>query len=151
MEMWRCNCVILILIGVSTVQSIPVFTFRDTFYPLTPPSFAFLTTNVELPTAFILCSSSKLARFDGSSALQLLGEDGRPWLAINLWNYSEDVMIWVAWNRAWYPVGYLQNPRLGVWYHMCLEINLQASRIKVAVNGDLVGTILGKNVTNSPN
>ena len=74
MAMW--TLLTLILKISSSVEAFSVFTFSETFYPPSPPSFASLTRSIELPDAFILCSSSKQARFDDRGFYSVLGEDG---------------------------------------------------------------------------
>ena len=127
-----------------------MFTFSDTFYPPAPPSFASLTRKVELPDTFILCSSSKQARFDFRGFYAVLGEDGDQWLTIYVESISVVDSIWLQWNKGWYKAAMLENVRLALWYHVCLEVDLQSSQITTALNGEKMETIVGNNITNRP-
>ena len=103
--MWENLKVVLLFVLNPAVLGFPVFTFSDTFYPPAPPSFASLTRKVELPDTFILCSSSKQARFDNLGFFSILGEDGTHWLSVVFWQYTQAVDIWITWNRGWYNLG----------------------------------------------
>ena len=127
-----------------------MFTFSDTFYPPEPPSYASLTRIVELPNIFILCSSSKYARFDNRGSFSVLGEDGHDWLSFIMWQHPKAVITWLRWNKAWYKLGHLGNPRVNYWYHLCMEIDLLVNVITAAVNGEQMGRVVGKNIKNTP-
>ena len=141
---------IFLLLGCQAIEAFPVFTFSDNFYPTAPPSFASLTRNEELPDTFILCSSSKQARFDFRGFYAVLGEDGSQWLTIYVESVSVFESIWLQWNKGWYKAAILENVRLALWYHVCLEVDLQSSQIITAVNGKRMETIVGNNITNRP-
>ena len=103
-----------------------------------------------LPNTFILCSSSKQARFDDYDFYSVLGDDGTQWLNIYFEQLPKAVVIWIIFNKNHYKVGNLENPKVNFWYHVCLYIDLEKNRITASLNGRIVGTVLGKNVTNSP-
>ena len=140
----------LILMHSMRVKAISVFTFSDNFYPIEPPSFASLTRNIVLPDAFILCSSSRQARFDDRVFYSVLGEKNEPWLSVYFENMLWGVFVWLKWNDGWYKFGRLNTPQLAFWYHICLEVNIQANKITCAMNGNLFGVVIGNNITNSP-
>ena len=141
---------LLLLQNLLAVDAFPVFTFSDTFYPPAPPSFASLSRNVELPDTFILCSSSKQARFDDLGFYTILGADGGEWLTIRFAQHPGAVILWASWDRNWYRLGVLKRPTLGFWYNICLELDMKYVQLTVAVNGEVMGKVEGRNITNTP-
>ena len=47
-------------------------------------------------------------------------------------------------------MGKLKNPMLDIWYHICLEFDLKLIAIEANINGQLIGRVQGKNITNKP-
>ena len=141
----------LLLLNSLEVHAFPVFTFSDTFYPPAPPSFASLTRTVELPGTFILCSSSKQARFDDRAFYTVLGEDGSQWLTVLFEQPQDQLELWIIWNKSQYRMGNLTKPRVNYWYHICLQVEVEGNKITVSVNGEVVGTLVGEKITKPKN
>ena len=133
------------------IQAFPVFTFSGTTDSLAIPSFASLDVEVDLPDNFILCSSSKQARFDEVGFFSIAGKDLSEWLRVDFRTYSQATRLAIFWGEKYHRLGELQNPRLEYWYHICLRLDITKSEIEVGVNGELLGSVLDKNLTNIPN
>ena len=141
----------IILHSYLVIQAFPVFTFSGTADSSAAPSFASLKVEVDLPDNFILCSSSKQARFDEVGSFSVAGKDPKEWLSVDFRIYSEAIKLAIFWGEKYHRLGKLQNPRLEFWYHICLRLDLTKSEIEVAVNGDLLGSVRDENLTNIPN
>ena len=143
-----------ILLHSSVLQAFPVFTYNGTAESnsLATPSFAFLDADVNLPDNFMICSSTKQARFDGVSFFSIAGKDSREWLRLDFHTDSSEAKIKLAifWGRKYHRLGAeLPTPRLDFWYQICLRLDLK-SGIEIAVNGVLLGSAVNENVTNIP-
>ena len=57
----------------------------------------------------------------------------------------------VRWDGEFHSAGDLDNPKLDYWYHICLNFDLSKPGIEFAVNGVLLGKVIGQNITNIPN
>ena len=139
-----------LLLNSLMIQAFPVFTFNGTGGPSGSPSFAYLATDVELPDNFIICSSIKQARFDDLSFYYISGKDSLEWMRVEFRTYSKATKLTLRWDGKFHRVGKLQNPRLDYWYHICLSLDSTKGKMEIAVNGDSLGNILDKNVTNIP-
>ena len=139
-----------LLLNSLMIQAFPVFTFNGTGGPSGSPSFAYLATDVELPDNFIICSSIKQARFDDLSFYYISGKDSLEWMRVEFRTYSKATKLTLRWDGKFHRVGKLQNPRLDFWYHICLSLDSTKGKMEIAVNGDSLGNILDKNVTNIP-
>ena len=146
--------ILLLFSNSNVVHPFPVFTFNGTFSsPTATPSYAHLVNNIDLPDTFILCTSVKQARFDDVGFYVISGEDSGDWLTtqFSTYYYSNETWLTVWWDGAFYGAGKLQNPIIDKWYHICLKLALKASEIEANVNGQLIGRIQGKAITNTPN
>ena len=141
--------IIQVLLSWSAIQTVLVFTFSDTFHPSAPPSFASITSNVKLPDTFILCISIQQSRFNDRGFFSILGEDGSEWMSVVFLQYPQSVGTWVIWNKGWYRLGHLTNPKVNFWYHICLEIDVEGNKISASVNGELMGKVFGKDIINT--
>ena len=139
-----------LLLNSFVIQAFPVFTFNGTPDSLATPSFAYLVSDVELPDTFIICSSIKQARFDDVSFYSISGKDSLEWMRVEFRTYSKATKLALRWDGKFHRVGKLQNPRLDYWYHICLSLDSTKGKMEIAVNGDSLGNILDKNVTNIP-
>ena len=139
-----------LLLNSFVIQAFPVFTFNGTTDSSTTPSFAFLDADVDLPDTFILCSSVKQARFDYVSFCSISGEDSLEWMRVEFRTYSKATKLALRWDGRFHRLGELRNPRLDYWYHICLRLDLTKGEIEVAVNGDSLGSVPDKDVTNIP-
>ena len=139
-----------LLLNSLRIQAFPVFTFNGTNDPSETPSFAFLDADVNLPETFILCSSVKQARFDYVSFCSIAGKNSLEWMRVEFRTYSKATKLALRWDGKFYRVGKLKNPRLDYWYHICLRLDLIKGEIEVAVNGDSLGSVVDKDVTNIP-
>ena len=139
-----------ILLHSLEILAFPVFTFNDTSHSSASPSFASLEVEVDLPDNFILCSSSKLARFDEVGFFSIAGKDFQRWLTVDFRTYSQGIKLAIFWGQKYHRLGKLQNPRLEFWFHICLRLDLTKSELEVAVNGESVGSVHDKNLTNVP-
>ena len=64
--------------------------------------------------------------------------------------YSQGIKLAIFWGQKYHRLGKLQNPRLEFWFHICLRLDLTKSELEVAVNGESVGIVRDKNLTNVP-
>ena len=147
--MWLLILSLLFLCNV--VQPILVFTFNGTSSISTATSsYAYLVNNLDLPDKFVLCTSVKQARFDDVGFYVISGRDSEEWLTTQLSTFSNEIWLTVWWDTSFSWAGKLQNPMLDIWYHICLKLDLEMSEIEANVNGRLIGTVHGKNITNKP-
>ena len=128
----------------------PVFIFDGTSQLTGSPSFFTLVKDVRLPDVFILCLSVKQARFDGVSFFSVYGKDSQEWMKMKLQTFSNATKLTIVWDKNFYRMGELQDPRLDYWYHICVRLDLKLSRLEAAVNGELMGQAGDKNITNIP-
>ena len=131
------------------IQAIPVYTFNGSSIA-SQPSFAYLVKEVQLPDAFILCSSVKQARFDDVSFWLVSGQDSLEWMRMDFRTFSNKVKLKLRWGEQTYILGNLQNPKLDFWYHICISLDLTESEIEVAVNGDHIGGARDTNLAHFP-
>ena len=133
----------------------PIFTFNGTSSLIGNSSTANLVKDVQLPEIFIVCSSVKHARFDGIGFYSVIGKDSRDWMVMQFTPLSKAIKLAYQWDDNFRILGALKKPRLDYWYHVCAKIDLKLSTnyttIEVAVNGDLIGYAMEKNITNKPN
>ena len=139
-----------LLLNSLMIQAFPIFTFNGIAGLSVSPSFAYLATDVELPDTFIICSSIKQARFDDVSFYSISGKDSLEWMIVEFRTYSMATKLALRWDGKYHRVAELKDPRLDYWYHICLSLDLTKGEMEIAVNGDLLGNILDKNVTNIP-
>ena len=82
--------------------------------------------------------------FDDTGFFHMLDSERRPWLtwvffqqgrsgAIQLWMVTGDLGL----N---YLIGNIKQPKLRVWYHVCVSIDTKNETSVVSVNGDQIGT-----------
>ena len=148
--MWLQILSLLFLCNVA--QPLLVFTFNGTSSISTATSsYAYLVNNLDLPEKFVLCTSVKQARFDDVGFYVISGRDSEEWLTTQLSTFSNEIWLTVWWDTSFSWAGKLQNPMLDIWYHICLKLDLEMSEIEANVNGRLIGTVHGKNITNKPN
>ena len=140
-----------LLLHNAVIRPFPIFTFNGTSDPSATPSFASLVSDVDLPDIFILCCSSKQARFDNVGFFSVAGNDSGVWLAIKLDTLVEVIKLKIEWNRKSHNLRELQNPKLDYWYHVCMRMDLFKKEIEIAVNGVLMGRVSDDNITNIPN
>ena len=107
----------------------PVFTFDGTSQLTGSPSFFTLVKDVRLPDVFILCLSVKQARFDGVSFFSLYGKDSQEWMKMKLQTFSNATKLTIVWEKNFYRLEELQDPRLDYWYHICVRLDLKLSRL----------------------
>ena len=149
--MWRS--LLSLLFHNYFIQTFPVFTFNGSSIAVSSktPSFAYLVKHVDLPNTFILCSSIKQARFDDISFYFVSGRDSSlVWMSMGFRTYSGATKLVLFLDQKVHRLGELQKPRLDFWYHICLAFESQKSRIEVAVNGELLGSVVERNTTNKP-
>ena len=127
-----------------------MFTFNGTTGSSHTSSFATLVSDVNLPDTFILCSSSKQARFDDVGFLSISGKHSGEWLVVEFVTFTEATKLVLRWDGSFHILGTIENPKLDYWYHVCLGIDLTKKEIVVSVNGLVMGILLDQNVTNSP-
>ena len=139
-----------ILLHSLEIWAIPVFTFNGTSESSATPSFASLVNDVELPDIFILCSSSKQAKFDDLGVYSIAGKDSGVWLSIKMYTFLKATKLALRWDGKFYNIGELKNPKLDYWYHVCMRMDLSKNEIEGAVNGVMMGRVVGKNITNIP-
>ena len=139
-----------LLLNSFVIQAFPVFTFNGTTDSSATPSFANFNADFNLPDTFILCSSIKQARFDDVSFCSIAGKDSLEWMRVEFRTYSKATKLALRWDGKFHRVGELKNPRLDYWYHICLRLDLMKGEMEVAVNGDLLGSVRDKEVTNVP-
>ena len=133
------------------VQPFPVFTFNGTSPTSTPtPSYAHLVKDVDLPEKFILCMSIKHARFDDVGFFVMSGKDSGEWVTPHLRTFSNETWLAIWWDESGYWVGRLQDPMLDIWHHICLNFDLKTNEIEANINGQLIGRVQAKQVTNRP-
>ena len=146
------NIVKIIFINYIAVQAFPVFTFDGSLDHSEAPSFASLVAHVHLPESFIVCSSSKEATFNHVGFYSILGEDSNDWMTMIIWPFWGKVWATVYWDGGfyWRTGGDLENPKLDHWYHICLKVDLSKIEIEFALNGVVLGNVVGKNITNIP-
>ena len=138
------------LLNSIVIHAFPIFTFNGTSDSSATPSFASLVNDVDLPDIFILCSSSKQARFDDVGFYSIAGKDSGAWLTIQFHPHTKAIRLLVPWDGKFHIGGELENPMLDFWYHMCLRIDLTTNEIEIAVNGAVMGKIVDKKITNIP-
>ena len=148
--MWRS--LLSLLFHNCLIQAFPVFIFNgSSIVSSKTPSFAYLVKHVDLPNTFILCSSIKQARFDDISFYFVSGRDSSlVWMSMGFRTYSGATKLVLFLDQKVHRLGELQKPRLDFWYHICLAFESQKSRIEVAVNGELLGSVVERNTTNKP-
>ena len=140
-----------LIIHCKVVQPFPVFTFNGTSPTSTPtPSYAYLVNDVDLLNKFILCASMKQARFDDVGFYVISGKDSDEWLITQFTKFTNETWLTLWWDESRYWVGKLKNPMLDIWYHICLEFDLKLIAIEANVNGQLIGRVQGKDITNKP-
>ena len=133
------------------LMALKVFTFNGTSTPAETPSIAYLTKEVDLPNPFILCSSVKQARFDDLGFYSISGKDSRDWMIMFFLSFSNATKLALLWDENFRILDTLTNPRLDYWYHTCAKIDLKTNEFEVAVNGEIMGRLAEKNITNKPN
>ena len=140
-----------LIIHCKVVQLFPVFTFNGTSPTSNANlSYAYLVNDLDLLDEFILCASVKQARFDDVGFYVISGNDSKEWLTTQLSTWSDDIWLTIWWDESAYWVGKLQDPMLNIWHHICLRFDLMTNEIEASVNGQLVGRIVGKNISNKP-
>ena len=139
-----------LLLNSFVIQAFPVFTFNGTTDSLATPSFAYLVSDVQLPDTFIICSSIKQARFDDVSFYSISGKDSFEWMRVEFRTYSKSTKLALRWDGKYHRVAELKDPRLDYWYHICLSLDSTKGEMVVAVNGESLGSVLDKEVTNIP-
>ena len=147
--MWRS--LLSLLFHNCLIQAFPVFTFNgSSIVSSKTPSFASLVKDVDLPDNFILCSSVKHARFDGTGFYAVAGKDSRVWLKVRIQTFSDTSKLTIRWDDNFHIVGELHNARLDYWYHICVRPDLNENSIEVAVKGEQMGKVRGRKITNTP-
>ena len=143
--------IILLVSHCNAAQPFQVFTFNGTSSTSTPtPSYAYLVNDVDLPDKFILCTSVKQARFDDVGFYVISGKNSGEWLTTQFTKFTNETWLTLWWDESRYWVGKLKNPMLDIWYHICLEFDFKLIAIDANVNGQLIGRVQGKNITNKP-
>ena len=145
------NLLKILFFNYIAVQGFPVFTFDGFLDTSEAPSYASLASDVKLPDNFIICSSSKEATFNWVGLYTILGEDHKDWLTVVILPLWGAVKMAVRWDGEFHSAGDLNNPKLDYWYHICLNFDLSKPGIEFAVNGVLLGKVIGENITNIPN
>ena len=150
--MW-CIFILFLFQGtLSHSQAFPSFGFTGTYgsSSLSTLSYASLESEKNLPDTFILCSSTKQARFDEGGFYSIYGQDSGLWLTLEIHTYSNSVKLASDWDNKFHILGQIHNPKIDYWYHICQRIDLPKKIIEFAVNGEFLGEIVNDNVTNIP-
>ena len=143
------HLILLLFSQCNVVQPFPVFTFNGTSPTSTStPSYAYLVNDLDLPDKFILCTSVKQARFDDVGFYVISVKNSGEWLITQFTKFKNETWLTLWWNESRYWVGKLRNPMLDIWYHICLEFDLKLMAIEANVNGQLIGRVRGKDITN---
>ena len=143
--------IILLVSHCNAAQPFQVFTFNGTSSTSTPtPSYAYLVNDLDLFDKFILCTSVKQARFDDVGFYVISGKDSDGWLITQFTKLKNETWLTLWWDESRYWVGKIKNPMIDIWYHICLEFDLKLIAIEANVNGQLIGRVQGKNITNKP-
>ena len=149
--MWQ---LLFLLFNTLAVYALPVFTFNFTIDDpsSTSPSFASLvTSDLNLPNNFTICSSIKQAMFDDVGFYTVFGEDSSEWLTVKFHSRGDEtIQMSLRWDGKWHLLKRLWNPRLDYWYHVCLGIDLTKTELEAAVNGVLLGKAVDRKITNIP-
>ena len=144
------NIAFIFLFNNIAVQAFSVFKYDGSLSPSETPSFASLVSNVQLLETFIVCSSSKEETFNKVGFFTIFGDDGSEWLTVGIRPFWPVVVLIVYWDGGFYLAGEIENPKLDYWYHICLKVDLLKDEIKFAINGELLGKVVGVNITNTP-
>ena len=128
----------------------PVFTYNGTAASKGDPSIAILVKEIELPNSFIFCTSVKQYRFDGVRFYSLTGRDSRHWMNMRFKTFPDATKVTLNLGDNYRILNTLRSPRLDFWYHICVRVDLTKNEIEIAVNGDPMGRVVEKNITNKP-
>ena len=143
MLLQRIGKVLLILSSlIHTMVCMKVLSFTSTSSSL---SYSTLTRGMprELPDQFILCISHKQARVDNRGAFQILGEDGRPWLALLFYippkaRFATEFELWGLLPR-YEHLGTSGQLKLGGWVQTCIKLDTRENGyISVNVDGRII-------------
>ena len=140
----------LISTFLQSLVAFPVFTYNGTAASQGASSIAILETEVELPDSFIFCASVKQARFDDTRFYSLAGRDSRQWMKMRFRTFPDATKLTLNWGDTYHILKAIRNPRLDFWYHICVRVDLKKNEIEVALNGEHMGRVMEKNITNKP-
>ena len=144
----------LLLFIVSSVESVPVFHFEqqhslhssDLSYatlarnpqPALPERSSTLSLSFSLSLhfldRFLLCSSHMQQKLDGWGFYQLYGNHGDPWFTIKIVEVKAAAFLWMQMGRVWYKITEIEEFKLYLWYHICLDVDFKSNTVLVAVN-----------------
>ena len=89
-------------------------------------------------------------RYNDRAFLSLLGSDGKQWLSLVFWQYSDLIQLWAYWDAQWMKLGDLEDPKLGYWHHICVAVCPSKGELRAFMEGLDMGGVSGKNVGKIP-
>ena len=79
-----------------------------------------------------------------------MGLDRKQWLSLVFWHYSDFIQMWAVWDSQWMKFADLDEPKLGHWHHVCLEVSPAKGELSASMNGLDMGSVSEKSVVNVP-
>ena len=64
--------------------------------------------------------------------------------------FPDATKLTLNWGDTYHILNAIRNPRLDFWYHICVRVDLKKNEIEVALNGEHMGQVVEKNITNKP-
>ena len=70
-----------------------------------------------------------------------MGLDGKQWLSLVFWQYPDLIQLWAMWDSQWMKFADLDEPKLGHWHHVCLEVSPANGELSAFMNGSDMGRV----------